>query len=112
MRTHDDPKHVWPKRECRTAEPEIICGTHERQEMWEGKAELKEEKNLKPLEKRGGHSGKKGFQICANSLEPKRMKVRECDMCDDWPMQQLRLHITAWKRGVKANQKSFKLGKE
>jgi len=42
MGIHVDEKAIACEQESGTAEPEILCCTHELQEVWNGKAELME----------------------------------------------------------------------
>jgi hypothetical protein len=78
------------------------------QEVWDGKIVLMEEQDLELLEQRGGHSRKKSFQVAVNPPEPKPAKVRECDVGDERPFQQLLLHIAVGER-AKADPESLEL---
>src|SRR5258708_6077367 len=82
--------------ELGTVEPEVLCRVHKLQEMRDGKREFKllEEVNFELLEARSGDSTNDLFQVSANTSEPKPAKVRKSDMCHDWRMRELTVHIT------------------
>jgi len=103
---HSNPVSI--EHEFRTAKAEVLCCTHELQEVWDGQVVLMEEQDLELLEQRGGHSRKEYFQVTVKPSEPKPAKVRKCDVGDEWPMRQLCLHITVGKR-AKADPESLKL---
>lgn len=111
MRIHIHKNIIVCEPEPGTAELEVLCCTHELQEAWDGEVGLIKKDDLKLLEQRGGHSGKKCFQVGANTSEPQPAKVRKGDVGDERPMQQLCLHITLGKSGAKADSESLEPGK-
>ncbi|KAI0282463.1 hypothetical protein BGY98DRAFT_931465 [Russula aff. rugulosa BPL654] len=54
------------------------------------------------FEARSRDPTKNRFQVSANALEPEQAKVRKCNVCRDWRVYDLRLHITIGNREVKA----------
>jgi hypothetical protein len=75
-------------------EPEVLCCVHKLRETWNGKHELLEQSNLQPFEARGRDPTYNRFQVSADASEPEEAKVRMCDVCCDWRMCELPLHIT------------------
>ncbi|KAH9983230.1 hypothetical protein BJV74DRAFT_851191, partial [Russula compacta] len=59
-----------------------------------GKGKLIEEVDFESPQERGGHPGKKRFQISANTPETEPAKVGKCRACHNGRMQQLPLEIT------------------
>ncbi|KAF8469433.1 hypothetical protein DFH94DRAFT_773868 [Russula ochroleuca] len=80
--------------ETSTVGLEVLCCVHKLQEPWNGKRELLEERNEDLLEARGGDSTNNCFQVSTNSLERKVTKVRKGDVCRDWRIYELPLHVS------------------
>ena len=84
-------------------EAEALCCVHKLRETWNGKRELQEELNLQVFEARGRDPTDNCFQVSANALKRERAKVRKCNMCRDWRMCELPLHITIGERERNGN---------
>jgi len=67
--------------ESSTAKPEVFDSAHKLQEMWNGKRELVEKRDLELLEVRGGGPMNNRFQVSANALKHKPAKVSKCEVC-------------------------------
>ena len=76
----------------------ILIHIHLAVTMLNGTRELLEEPNLQDFEARGRDPTNNRFQVCANASEHERAKVRKCDVCRDWRMCELHLHITVRNR--------------
>src|SRR6267154_4470874 len=75
-------------------EPEVLCCVDKLRETWNGKRELLEKQNLQPFETRGRDPTNKCLRVSANASEPEEAKVSKCNVCRDWRMCGLPLHIT------------------
>jgi len=79
-------------------EPEILGCVHRLWETWNGERELLEESNSQVFEARGRNPTNNSFQVSANASEPEQAKVRKCNVCRDWGMRELPLHVTVENR--------------
>jgi hypothetical protein len=86
------------EQELDAVEPEDLHCVHKLQKTWDGKRELLEEPDGKTLEARGGYPTNNCLQVSTNTSEPKRAEVRKGDVCDDWRMSDLSLHIMIGNR--------------
>src|SRR6266849_9155176 len=75
-------------------EPEVLYCVHKLRETWKGKRELLEELNLQNFEARGRDPTNNRFQVSTNASEEEQAKARKCNVCRDWRMCELPLHIT------------------
>src|SRR6267154_1241881 len=74
-------------------EAEVLCCVDKLRETWNGKPELLEEYNLQKFETRGRDPTNQRFQVSANASEPEEAEVRKRNVCRDWRMCGLPLHI-------------------
>ena len=92
-------------------EPEVLCCVHKLRETRNGKCELLEESNAQDFEARGRNPANNRFQVSANASEPEQAKLRKCDVCRDWCMYELPLHMVG-KRECKGDREILQLGHE
>jgi hypothetical protein len=93
-------------------ELDVLLCVHELQETRNRKCELLEELNDELLEARSGDSANNLFQVSANTPEEKPAEVRKCDVCQNWSMYELPLHITIGNREYNADQECLQLWHE
>src|SRR6267154_4494534 len=88
-------------------EPEVLCCVDKLRQTWNGKRELLEEYNLQKFETRGRDPTNQRFQVSANASEPEQAEVGKCNVCRDWRMCGLPLHITVRNRECKLDIESL-----
>ena len=96
--THPHLNLLVPEPDLGTVEPKVPCCFHKLHEKWKGKRGLLEEYNIQVFEARGRDPTNNRFQVSADASEPEEAKVRECNVCRDWRMCELRLRIMVWNR--------------
>jgi hypothetical protein len=90
---HLNIKFLVPERDHGIVEPQVFYSVHKLRETWNGKRELLEESEVQVFEARGRDPKNNRFQVSANASEPEQAKVRKCNLCRDWRMCELPLHI-------------------
>ena len=80
---HEHGNCLVMEEEPDAASPEVLCGRHKLEEVWDRKTELVKETKVERLEERGIHV-RKERQVITNTPESKGAEVRKCGVSYVW----------------------------